>query len=124
VSAALVPELRAMVERLADALEGFINSEFETPLENRGGPGRRNEDVQAARALLNNLDRPAPAHLRLAVVPSSQLPGVLSLRPVDAEGQPSGYLKDELCDAGFEPGDLVEVMLVRRALKSEDGGAR
>lgn len=62
----------------------------------------------------------APA-LRLAVVPSSQLPGALSLRAVDAEGRVTGHLKGELNDAGFEPGDLVEVVLVRRATA---GGAR
>lgn len=55
--------------------------------------------------------------LRLVVVQSSQLPDALSLRPVDAEGRAAGHLhlKHELRDAGFEVGDVVEVVLVRRA---------
>lgn len=57
--------------------------------------------------------------LRLVVVPSSQVPEALSLRPADADGRPTGHLKNEFRDAGFKPGDLVEVVLIRAA---EGGG--
>lgn len=63
------------------------------------------------------------APLRLVVVKSSQLPDALSLRPVGVDGRAAGHLKQELRDAGFKPGDVVEVVLVRRAT-SADGGAR
>ena len=64
-----------------------------------------------------------PPCVRLVVVPSSVLPGVLSLRAADAEGRATGHLKHELRDAGFEVGDVVEVVLVRRT-PAAAGGAR
>jgi hypothetical protein len=63
--------------------------------------------------------------LRLVVMPRSPRTGAirsqraqrtvaLHLYPTDAEGRVMGHLKLDLREAGFQPGDLVEVSLVRR----------
>jgi len=74
-------------------------------------------------ARLTKITDPDRVPLRLVVVPSSTIPGVLSLRPVGADGEATGHLKHELRDAGFHPGDVVEVVLVRRGLTSVAGDA-
>jgi len=74
--------------------------------------GTHGEVLVAARVALTDIER-ASCSLELHIVPSENRPGQLSLRrlPGDATWWPVFYA---MMEAGFKPGDVVRLSLVRR----------
>ncbi len=52
--------------------------------------------------------------VELQIVWSTQEPGALSMRALNAPGRKGGAIREALKAAGFEPGDIVRVSLVCR----------